>query len=84
MGWLMARETSTFSSKEVKDNFRRRFADRQEAMDAALAWLEERGHVRKLPERPSVGGRRRSYPTYEVNPSLKESQRETRETHKSV
>lgn len=82
--WIRKREarSNRFSAKEPKDALRRKFEGRPpEAFQAALAWLEVRGIIRRLPDPPRpLGGRTPKYATYEINPSLSWGARETRET----
>ena len=69
--WCILRGELRFSEREVSDNFKRRFEERQPgALGRALAWLEARHCIRKLPVPSRAGPGRRPSAPYEVNPLL--------------
>lgn len=69
LDWITKGERHTFSEREVKDTFRRGFADRPGALTEGLAWLVERNCLRRVPA-PTVKNGRPPTPRYETNPSL--------------
>lgn len=77
LDWLRRGKRHRFTEREVRDNFRRGFADNPEALDDGLLWLLSRHCIRRVPPGPRRPGRPPTQ-VYEVNPSLLESARKTR------
>ena len=69
LGWIAKGRRRSFRESQVRDNFRRGWADKPQALTEALAWLADRNVIRKAPNDLGRRGHQPG-PSYEVNPAL--------------